>query len=121
MNYFTYFRLFLLITFYFSLRHALKAHQATHTGIKPWKCDLCSHWSSSKQALVAHKKVTHGINKWKYKCEHCDDKFIVRGMWVRHMKLHGELSIKCEVCPKNPYFNPLHFGKYITVKTFLFF
>ena len=69
----------------------------THGGNKMWNCDQCGYSSYCKKNLSVHKLRTHETRKLRYRCDECNMAFYGKGHLTRHVKLHGKLSIFCEV------------------------
>ena len=61
-------------------------HRRSHTGERPYKCDLCSYACAQSSKLTRHMK-THGqMGKDVYKCEICHMPFSVYSTLEKHMK-----------------------------------
>ena len=73
-----------------------KRHQETHTGEKPFKCDICQTAYDRKHKLDMHKK-THSDNK-EFECDICQAKFKVYYVLKRHKVIHKERRHKCHMC-----------------------
>ncbi|KAG8583897.1 hypothetical protein GDO81_008593 [Engystomops pustulosus] len=83
-----------------SSKTALRLHERTHTGDKPFKCNQCEARFSQTSALKTHMRIHTGEKP--FACEECDAKFTQNHMLIYHKRCHtGERPFMCETCGKS--------------------
>ncbi|TWC53015.1 insecticidal toxin complex protein TccC [Pseudomonas sp. SJZ080] len=85
----------------FSHKTNFNQHFLTHSGVKPFKCDLCEESFAQKITLTQHT-YTHTKNR-PYKCDWigCRDSFSQSSTLAQHKLKHTDVrSFKCDVCGK---------------------
>ncbi|ETN64118.1 hypothetical protein AND_004143 [Anopheles darlingi] len=79
-------------------RSAMLAHERSHTGERPYRCELCDKTFASTSCLRSHQRC-HVPRE--YECSTCKELFARLENLKRHIRLkHGEATYKCEICSK---------------------
>jgi uncharacterized Zn-finger protein len=64
----------------------LSTHMPTHTGERPYKCDVC-HAAFTKSGHLSTHMRTH-TGERPYKCDVCHAAFTASGSLSRHLRTH---------------------------------
>ena len=74
-------------------------HKRTHTGEKPFKCNVCDYSAAQQSALVKHQTQRTHTGEKPFKCNVFDYSAATHCALLKHQRIHtGEKSFKCNAC-----------------------
>lgn len=83
----------------FLLLDRFKKHYRIHTGEKPYICDICNKGFSQRGNLATHKRTHTGEKP--YSCDTCNMNFADGSTLKTHYRIHtGERPYICNICNK---------------------
>jgi KRAB domain-containing zinc finger protein len=82
----------------FKISQSLRVHKVTHSGLKPYQCQICENWFSAKKGLKSHIQGVHKKEK-SHACSQCDKSFFKSWDLKLHLNVHNEEKpYKCMEC-----------------------
>lgn len=87
----------------------MEEHNNTHTGVRPYRCDVCGKDFTSKYTFKAHEKV-HTNRERNFTCINCGKAFLTEQNLIHHERTHSGLkNYVCQKCGKCNYVNCIVF------------
>ncbi|XP_060793366.1 zinc finger protein 64 isoform X2 [Neoarius graeffei] len=76
----------------------MERHMLTHTGDRPYECELCHKRFSRRDKLNLHSRSHTGEKP--HKCKHCAYAAADSSSLKKHLRVHyDERPFKCQICP----------------------
>ncbi|KAB5546505.1 hypothetical protein PHYPO_G00072880 [Pangasianodon hypophthalmus] len=76
----------------------MERHMLTHTGDRPFECELCHKRFSRRDKLNLHSRSHTGEKP--HKCKHCTYAAADSSSLKKHLRVHyDERPFKCQICP----------------------
>ncbi|XP_067227163.1 zinc finger protein 64 [Chanodichthys erythropterus] len=76
----------------------MERHMLTHTGERPFECELCHKRFSRRDKLNLHSRLHTGEKP--HKCKYCPYAAADSSSLKKHLRIHyDERPFKCQICP----------------------
>lgn len=82
----------------FTQKSSLNTHKRSHSGLRPYECDICFKKFSVKSYLAAHQWSHVASNG--VSCTLCQVSFNSKAQYMLHLKIHDNKRFECEFCPR---------------------
>lgn len=84
---------------YYATKKVLRIHKLQHSGLRPYRCDLCSRTFQDPSAALRHQK-THNSKRHRFSCVECKRSFSRVDTLKGHLKTHSGKTHPCTFCTK---------------------
>ncbi|XP_065217257.1 zinc finger protein 3-like [Planococcus citri] len=82
----------------FAKESCLIAHQATHTEMKPYKCEICGARFKHNHTKLKHERYMH-TEVACFECAVCGKMFNHRTSIIQHLRVHSDKKpFRCQTC-----------------------
>nr|XP_026501159.1 zinc finger protein 726-like [Vanessa tameamea] len=78
----------------------MSSHLVTHSGERPFQCNLCPNTYTQYSSLQGHKEGAHQDYLVEITCHFCGKYVRGRRNVYRHLKSHTEQKVSCTICKK---------------------
>lgn len=83
---------------HFTQKSSLNTHKRSHSGLRPYTCKICNKSFSVKSYLAAHQ-WSHAASNG-INCNVCHLTFNNRPQYEEHLRSHNAKVFECQYCPR---------------------